>query len=275
MMRGQIIRVNAGFYDILSEGKEYRTRGSGNLRKEGNSPLVGDFVVFEPNGFLTKILERKNFLTRPKVANVDQAIVVTSLREPKYSSLLLNKFLAIIEFNNILPVIVFTKSDLTEETHLQEYIDQGYKAFEINNNDAKTLNQLKLVFKDKLSVFAGQTGAGKSSTINSLANLSIATQEISKSLGRGKHTTRVVELYDWYGGKLIDTPGFSSIEFELTKLQLANSYNDFKNLAINCKYRTCLHVQENSCKVKEKIGEIISQQRYEDYLKLLKGCIDE
>ncbi|MCP4336759.1 MAG: ribosome small subunit-dependent GTPase A [Mycoplasma sp.] len=272
MKQGQIIRINAGFYDIISDNKEYRTRGSGNLRNSGVTPLVGDFVNFEPDGFLLNVLERKNFLNRPKVANLDQVIVITSLIEPKYSSLLLNKFLAIIEFNNIEPIIVFTKKDLTKDSYLQEYIDQGYKTFEISNKDKDSLMELKPIFKNKLSVFTGQTGAGKSTTINSLTNLNLKTQKISKSLGRGKHTTRVVQIYDWFGGRLIDTPGFSSLEFNLTKLQLANSYKDFKNLATKCKFKNCLHSKEPNCKVIDKVNKTISINRYNDYIKILKEC---
>jgi len=191
---GQVCKVISGFYDIIVDSKMYRVRGSGNLRNTEQSPLVGDFVVFEPEGFVTEIKERRNSLVRPKVANVDQAIIVQSYVSPNYSSILLNKFLAIIEANEIKPIIVFTKSDLANESHLEEYKKQGYEAYEISNTDPSTLKELAGIFKDKLSVFTGQTGAGKSTTINSLANTDLETQEISKSLGRGKHTTRVVEI---------------------------------------------------------------------------------
>ncbi|CAM9154013.1 ribosome small subunit-dependent GTPase A [Mycoplasma marinum] len=275
-MQGQVIRVIAGFYDIESKGVEYRTRARGNLRNEGISPVVGDIVNFEPNGFLNEVCERKNSLVRPKVANVDQAIIITSLKEPKYSSLLLDKFLAIIEFNNIKPIIVFTKADLTDETHLEEYKVQGYDAFEISNPNELGFETLRGIFKDKLSVFTGQTGAGKSTTINSLAGLNIKTQEISKALGRGKHTTRVVEIIDWFGGKLIDTPGFSSLEFNLTKLELAHSYQDFRSLSRECKFRTCIHNKEKICAVKYAAEDgKISKQRYENYLKLLEEAKNE
>ncbi len=270
-MFGQVIRINAGFYDIESDGKEYRTRGSGNLRNKGINPLVGDFVTFEPNGFLSEVYERRNFLVRPKVANVDQAIIITSLKEPTYSSLLLNKFLAIIESNNIQPIIVFTKSDLTKKSYLQEYVNQGYIAFEISNKKGEGIEKLKPIFKDKLSVFTGQTGAGKSTTINSLADLNIRTQKISKALGRGKHTTRVVEIIDWFGGKLIDTPGFSSLEFNLSKLELARSYQDFRKYSFECKFRTCIHNKEIKCGVKIALKEgKITNNRYNDYLRLLE-----
>ena len=270
-MKGQVYKVISGFYDVLCDDKMYRVRGSGNLRNQEESPLVGDYVIFEPKGFITEILERKNSLVRPKVANIDQVIIVQSYIFPNYSSLLLNKFLAIIEANNIKPIIIFTKIDLTKETHLQEYKNQGYETYEISNNNLNTLKVLKNVFKNKLSVFTGQTGAGKSSTINSLANTDLKTQEISKYLNRGKHTTRVVEIIPWLSGKLVDTPGFSSLEFNLSKLKLARSYHDFKKYSQYCKFpRTCLHNKEKECGIKTAVkNKIITKQRYEDYLKIL------
>jgi len=195
-MVGQVTQVLAGFYDIEVEGISYRVRGSGNLREAGVAPVVGDFVEFTENEFLTKVLERKNSFERPKVANVDQVLIVTSLAEPRFSSYLLDKFLAIVESKNIDSVIVFTKSDIAEESHLEEYTSQGFTAFEISNNDEDSLKELSKVFKNKLSVLTGQTGVGKSSTINSLVKTNLETQEISKALGRGKHTTRVVKIID-------------------------------------------------------------------------------
>ena len=271
-MKGQVVRVIAGFYDIESGENEYRVRGSGNLRNKGMSPVVGDIVEFTKNAFLEKIYSRNNFLMRPKVANVDQAIIIQSLKQPNYSSILLNKFLAIIENAGIRPVIVFTKTDLVSKTPTKEYIDNGYEVFEINNKSKKTLKSFSKIFKGKLSVFTGQTGAGKTTTINNLANVNLETQEISKALGRGKHTTRVVEIIPWLEGKLIDTPGFSSLEFEMTKLELSKSYHDFERESVNCKFdRNCLHDKENDCGIKDavRIGKI-SKTRYNDYLRLLK-----
>lgn len=271
-MVGQVVRVIAGYYDVVTdENKEYRTRGSGNMRNEQQSPLVGDYVDFEIDGFVTKIHPRKNSLVRPKVANIDQAIIVISLKEPDYSSILLNKFLAIIEFNNIDPIIVFTKKDLTNETHIDEFKHFGYKTFEISNLEPNTLNELKYVFKDKLSVFTGQTGAGKSTTINNLAQTNRETQEISKALGRGKHTTRVVEIIPWHGGRLIDTPGFSSLDLNLTRLELSKSYKQFRELSKKCKFNNCLHDKEMDCEIKRAVEtKVVSEQRYNDYIRLLK-----
>lgn len=271
-MVGQLIKINSGQYDVKSNGKVYKVRAAGRLRLDDISPVVGDIVDFDEQEFITNIHPRRNSLIRPKVANVDQAIIVTSLVEPNYSSILLNKFLAIIENEEIKPIIVFTKADLTDETHLDEYINQGYEAYEISNKNIESLNKLKDIFKGKLSVFTGQTGAGKSSTINSIAGLNLETDEISKALGRGKHTTRIVSIVDWMGGQLIDTPGFSSLEFKMTKLQLARAYHDFESLSAKCKFpRTCIHDKELDCEIKRSVEQgKITKQRYNDYIRLLE-----
>lgn len=271
-MKGQLISINKGQFAIKSDSEIYFAKSSGKLRFENQSPLVGDFVEFEPDGFVTKIYERKNELVRPKVSNVDQAIVVMSMVEPNYSSILLNKFLAIIEFNNIHPIIIFTKTDLTDETHLEEYKKQGYEAYEVSNELGEGIESLKNIFKDKLTVFTGQTGAGKSTTINSITGLQEETGEISKALGRGKHTTRMVKIIDWMGGQLIDTPGFSSLEFSMTKFELSRSYFDFRQYSLKCKFsRSCLHNKEVDCNIKTMVKEgKITEQRYKDYIRLLE-----
>lgn len=271
-LKGKIISLTGGLYEVKVDKDIYKVKASGKLRYLETSPIVGDFVEFTPDEFIVKILPRKNSLIRPKVANIDQAVIVTSLKDPNYSSILLNKFLAIIEHNEIKPVILFTKRDLTDESHLEEYLSQGYEAYEISNKDVSSVDVIKGIFKDKTTVFTGQTGAGKSSTINSIATLDLATDEISKSLGRGKHTTRVVRIIEWNGGELVDTPGFSSLEFDLTKLQLSRAYHDFEKLSANCKFaRSCIHNHEKDCGIKDAVeNKVISQRRYDDYLRLLE-----
>jgi len=267
-LRGKVVRSISGFYDIKSKDKIFRVRGSGNLRENDTSLVVGDEVEFDIDGFLTKVYPRKNFLVRPKVANIDQAVIVISVKEPRLSKLLLNKFLANIEFANIHPVILFTKID-KGIAPIEEYRLMGYRVFEIDNNKALP-KELKKIFKDKLTVFTGQTGVGKSTTINNIAKLNREVQEISKALGRGKHTTRVVEVVDWAYGELIDTPGFSKLKLQLNQKELSKSWHIFKNLSRNCEFNDCLHINEKHCAIKNKIGKLISNDFYEIYLRLNK-----
>ncbi|MCC3161014.1 MAG: ribosome small subunit-dependent GTPase A [Mollicutes bacterium PWAP] len=272
---GLVLRSISGFYDIEYEGKEYRVRGTGNLRRNENSPKVGDRVEFQINGSLTKILPRKNSLIRPKVSNIDQAIIITSLKEPDFSHGLLNKNLFIIEQAGIKAIIVFTKKDKTNFSIMETYKWMGFESYEItNDNPQEVYENLKHLFKNKITVFTGQTGAGKTTTINSLAKTDYKTQEISKSLGRGKHTTRVVQMIDFVGGKLIDSPGFSSLEVHETK-NMFNSFNLFKELSLNCKYRNCKHINENSCNVKNNIGIKITKQFYIDYISIINNKIEK
>lgn len=274
LKKGQVIKSIAGFFDVLYNDEIIRLRGSGNLRNKNKIPLVGDYVEFNDEGMLINILDRKNFLARPKVANIDQMVIVMSLFEPSFSSILLDRLLAIIEYQKIKPIILFTKSDLGSHQPFNDYLSQGYECFLINNKDKKfNFDSLKQIFQNKLTVFTGQSGVGKSTTINNILNENIKTGEISKALGRGKHTTRVVEIYFQDKIRIIDTPGFGSIEINLTKEELAISFHDFDNWSKKCKFTFCLHNKEENCYVKLKLSEgKLLKSRYNNYLKILESC---
>ena len=214
-MTGREIKLISNKWTVDTEKTLYECSSIGKFRYQKISPIVGDIVEFdEVNNVITKILPRKNNLIRPPVANVDQAIILTSCKQPEFSSNLLDKMLVIIEYNNIKPVICFTKYDLLDDTsEINEFIayykKQGYEVF-IN----KHLDDIKKVLKGKVSVLTGQTGVGKSSLLNKLRrDLNLPTGEISKALGRGRHTTRHVELLTISGGLVADTPGFSQLDF--------------------------------------------------------------
>ena len=241
------------------------------MRDNNTTPLIGDYVEFKDEQLLTKIKPRKNELIRPKVANIDQAIIVTALSEPSFSSLLLDKMLAIIESQSIPVVIIFTKSDLGNQQPYYDYQSQGYKCFMINNHDnSSNWSEIKNTLKNKLTVFTGQSGAGKTSLLNNLFNLSNETNEISKALNRGKHTTRVVEIFEEENMKIIDTPGFSSLVINLTKEELAKSYFDFKNWSKLCEFNSCLHYKEKNCEIKKQLEmKKLLNSRYENYIKML------
>ena len=280
-MKGKIVKLTGGFYYVETTDGVIECRARGNFRHNDQKPLVGDDVEIsteESLGYITSIYERKNSLIRPSIANVDQIVVFVSAKQPDFSSYLLNLFLALFEYKNIEPIIVVTKMDLLKEDDyeihnmIQSFKNDKYKVIEVSNETKSGIEELKTLLKDKLSVFTGQTGVGKSSTINSLIdNSNLETQEISKALGRGKHTTRHTELYDFAGGKVADTPGFSSFELiDMEPIDLAQSYHIFKEHFNECKFRSCLHDSEPKCGIKDGVAKgTISQIKYDDYMKIL------
>ncbi|USS91136.1 ribosome small subunit-dependent GTPase A [Fructilactobacillus carniphilus] len=279
VQKGKIYQSLSGFYDIVLNGKTYRTRARGNFRKHQIKPLVGDWVEFTaPNqqeGYVLKVLPRFNELVRPPIANTDQALVVTSAVEPDFSASLLDKELVALERENIQPILVFTKVDLLSETakpHFLQIVQNyrqlvGYPTIIATEPTADT--QLLSRLTDKQTVVMGQTGAGKSTLLNHLdPELNLATGEISQALSRGKHTTRKVSLVTINGGLVADTPGFSSFEtMDIQPTELKNYYPDFVRVAMNCKFRECVHINEPDCAVKQgvKNGTILTS-RYEDYV---------
>ena len=264
MSQGRIIKALAGFYYVEDDHQIIQCRARGKFRKDEIKPLVGDFVEYEVegdnDGYVMNVLPRHNCLVRPPICNVDQALIVSSCKEPDFSSILLDKFLLVIEHLGIEPIIIISKMDLDEDESVKQYVKDyrqaGYRVYEISSKDNHGLEELKTVFKDKVSVITGQSGVGKSSFLNALdINLKLETNEISKSLGRGKHTTRHVELLKMYGGYLGDTPGFSSLELEMTPEELAVAYHDFAQFSHECKFRGCLHDSEPNCGVKKAVED--------------------
>ena len=238
-------------------------------------PLVGDLVEFnEKENYILKIYPRKNELVRPNVSNIDQVMVITSVKKPDFSSNLLDKLLVVIEFHNIEPIIIFTKIDLLNEEEKEKinkikkyYENIGYKCF-INTE----LDKIKTLFKDKVTVFTGQSGAGKSTLLNHLnIDLNLDTNEISDALGRGKHTTRHTELLFIEGGMVADTPGFSSLSLSMmTGMDIRDNFRDFNMYRDLCKYRDCMHDKEDQCIIKDKVeSKDILASRYENYIKFI------
>lgn len=288
MAKGQIRQSLSGYYDIFSEGKTYRTRARGNFRKKGQTPLVGDYVEFkadnENEGYVLKILERKNQLVRPPVANVDCAIVVTACIEPDFSSNLLDRQLVMLSENEIVPILYFSKADLMDETTKErmlpvfDYYSKYYRTVVSEKNMAdEELVSVLLEEAGNVFVVMGQTGAGKSTLLNRLdPKLKLETGEISKALSRGRHTTRKVSLMDVKGHLIADTPGFSSFELrEIEKERLSSLFEDFNEYSPQCRFRGCLHLNEPDCAVKAAVleGKIL-ESRYENY-KLFQKMIQE
>lgn len=303
MSLGRIIKGVGGIYTVLDlQTKEYVTVGlRGKLRnivvgKDSAfnkqithktkletktikiSPKVGDYVVYEENTIM-EIKPRINDLVRPSIANVDQVLLLFAAKKPDFQLNLLDQFLVLMEQENIKVTIIITKIDLltTEEyNNLKDtmvyYEKIGYKVFFVNSKEKIGFSEIIPIFKDKISVLSGQTGAGKSTFINSLIpGFNLQTQEISEALGRGKHTTTATELYEFEGGFIGDTPGFSKLDFSIIEAdEIKDYFIEFNNFS--CKYRGCLHDKEPGCAVKEAVsaGQVL-KERYENYLKFLNA----
>ncbi len=273
-MQGIIIKSLAGFYYVEADGQVYQTRARGNFRKKGQTPYVGDFVDFsaedQSEGYILKIHERKNSLVRPPIVNIDQAVVIMSAKEPDFNANLLDRFLVLLEQKTIEPLIYISKLDLVED---RSQLD-AYKAIyeKIGYPFLYSLEELLPHLDKKVTVFMGQTGVGKSTLLNKIApELALETGQISDSLGRGRHTTRAVSFYNVNGGKIADTPGFSSLDYEVKESELLNDcFPELAEVSQGCKFRTCTHTHEPACAVKLALesGQV-AQSRYDNYLQFL------
>lgn len=293
MQEGLIVKALSGFYYIRPDGGGdiVACRARGLFKLHGQSPLVGDRVRFERKqdqpgeGTVVEILPRKTELVRPPIANVDTALIVFSAAQPEPNRRLLDKFLALAELAGLRPVLAFTKTDLLERDDAEDAGDApadgiaswvrlyeriGYPVFLTNKRDETAIDALRRELAGRITVVAGQSGVGKSTLLNRLVpGLQLATNEISTKLGRGRHTTRHVELFPLDGGGLVaDTPGFSSLEFpEMEPEELGAAFPEIAELSEGCRYRGCLHLAEPGCRVSEaaKEGEL-DPVRYEHYV---------
>lgn len=273
-MEGQIVKIISNLYTVKVNNTLYECSARGKFRNEKISPIVGDLVVInEEEKRIKEIKPRCNELKRPVIANVDMALIITSVKKPDLSLNLLDKLIVNILFNKIEPVICFTKIDLLtfkEKLALNKIINY-YKKIGIKVVTNKELKKLKRIMSKKIVVLTGQTGAGKSSLINKLSKeLNLATNPISEALGRGKHTTRHVELFKIENFYIADTPGFSSLDFDnMTEEDLKKMFLEFSNY--ECPYKNCLHENERDCAVKEAVKDKkILKSRYDNYRKFLR-----
>ena len=267
-LNGIIIKGIGGFYYIEANGDIYECKARGAFRKKKISPLAGDNVIItvRENGENTidDILERKNFLVRPPVANVDTLVIVSSVKEPVPSTLVIDRLTAIAVSKNIKPCIVFSKSDLGDTKELEEiYKKAGLDVCSVCCKTGEGVEKVKEMIKGGITVFTGNTGVGKSSLLNCIdSRFSIETGEVSSKLGRGRHTTRDVTLHKVNDFYVADTPGFSSLDIEsgelIMKDDLPYCFPEFSEYLGKCRFSSCTHTVDKGCKILDALekGEI-------------------
>ena len=285
-IKGVIVKAIGGFY-YVSDGKEtFTCKIRGKLKRRDGGIMVGDYVNFSivsgDQGVVEDILPRTNSMIRPKIANVNQGLIVLAAKDPEPDFMLLDRLLIFMQRAGVMPVICFNKNDLLKPedkiySELQDYEEAGFMVVYASALTEQGRAQLHDVLADKITVLAGPSGAGKSSILNLQQQTARETGSVSQKLKRGRHTTRCVELLPLEGGWVADTPGFSRLDLPKDMLpeELTDWYPEFRKLAGNCRFDGCRHHKEPGCAVKEALAsEDISQGRYDRYLMLLQELIE-
>jgi len=281
-MQGRIIKGIGGFYYVYTDDGIFTCKAKGVFRKDGKKPLVGDMVELsilegeEMTGSITDILQRKNSIIRPNVANIDQALIIFALKSPDPNFVTLDKMIIQYLLKDIPVIICFNKEDLVgndfSEEVVKDYSESGCVVYITSTYDNEGLEELSKALDGKMTAVAGPSGAGKSSIINCLCSERVMeTGDISKKLSRGKHTTRHSEIIPlWKDTFIMDTPGFSSFDlYDIEAEELADMYNEF-TMADECKFKPCSHTHEPGCAVKQAVSDgKISNRRYENYSYIL------
>ncbi len=286
VLNGVIIKGIGGFYYVEAAGEVYECKARGAFRKKKITPLAGDNVTITvregKENTIDEIGERKNFLLRPPVANIDTLIIVSSVKEPVPSLLVIDKMTAIAVDKGIKPCVVFSKSDLGDTAEYEAvYRKAGIDVASVCCKSGEGIDKVKEMIGDGITVFTGNTGVGKSSLLNCIdERFSLATGEISDKLGRGRHTTREVTLYHIGNGMVADTPGFSSLDIEQTsdvivKENLPFCFPEFQEYLGKCKFTSCSHTVEKGCLILEalKNGEI-DENRHQSYVSMYNDVKD-
>ena len=278
-MRGVITKAISGFYYVSSNGQSYECRARGKFRLDGLSPLVGDNVEIETDGVkgvLVSVYPRRNHFIRPAVANVDVLIIMASGVIPVTDPFLIDRVAAIAEHAGCDVLICINKTDLDPGNRLYDiYSKTGYRVIRTSAGTGEGKDELLDYIRGKTCAFTGNSGVGKSSILNSIApSFSLKVGDVSEKLGRGRHTTRHVELFDLGGGTYIaDTPGFASFDFEKTepifKEELQKLFREFRPFLGRCRFADCAHIKEPGCAVLEAVDAgVIDPSRHQSYVRL-------
>ena len=282
---GIIIKITGGFYYTEAAESVYECKARGVFRKRGTSPLVGDIVdiTIPDDGYcsIDKIHDRRNSLVRPALANLDNLMIISSVKEPEVNLYLIDKMTAAAVSKGITPIVVFSKSDLAPADDLVKiYRSVDIPAYEFSTVDNRGLEEIKAELKDKVTAFCGNSGVGKSTLLNALfPELALQTGQISEKLGRGRHTTRTVELFKKHGGYIADTPGFSTVDIErfelIRKDELKFAFPEFEDYFGTCQFNSCNHVCEKGCRVLEAVSEgTIPRSRHDSYVRMYNEVKD-
>ena len=271
MQQGQIFKIHSDFYYVDSEGNTYECKLREVLKKQKQKVFVGDYVEFS-EGAIEKILPRKNFISRPTVANIDRVIIISAVKEPDLNFEQLNRYIAFAKYHNIETVLCFNKNDLSEndktiETVFKIYEPLGFDILFTSAKEGDGLEEFKKLLKGKVSVLCGSSGVGKSSLINAATGISLRTGEVSEKTLRGTHTTRHCEIIKIdENSSIVDTPGFSKLKFDfLLPNEVDLLFSEIAPLKNQCKFQNCLHINETDCAVKANLGNI-DETRYTSYV---------
>jgi len=271
MQTGQVFKIHSDFYYVNCENKTFECKLREVLKKQRLKVFVGDFVEFKDNA-IEKILPRKNFILRPSVSNLDQVIIISSVKEPDLSFLQLNRYIAFAKYHNLETVLCFNKNDLSDNENIIEkvfsiYEPLGYDILFTSAIEGYGLDEFKKILQNKTSVLCGSSGVGKSSIINAVCGINLRTKNVSEKTGRGTHTTRHCEIIKLSKNTgLVDTPGFSNLKFDfLLPNEVDKLFPEIYRYKINCKFPDCTHIHETDCAVKSHLGEI-DESRYESYV---------
>ena len=271
-MEGQIYKIHSDFYYVDDGTNTYECKIREVLKKQKEKIFVGDFVEFD-SGFITNIIPRKNYISRPSVANIDQIIIVSALKEPDLDLHQLNRYIALAKYYNIPTVLCFNKEDLKWDRHLSHKIKSiydklGYKIAYTSATEHKGIKNFEKILEGKTSVLCGNSGVGKSSLVNAInPELNLRTKQVSEKTQRGTHTTRHCEIIKInHCSRIVDTPGFSNVKFDfLLPAEVDLLFDDIAVFRGKCKYSDCLHINETGCNVLANI-EKIDPTRYESYI---------